>query len=73
MNPKYKASVTNPYVDPVAGFTTRFYEIRKEATINGGELWDHGQLYDHPLGWSFRKSAFTVSMTLTSTDFEHDC
>lgn len=61
MNPKHKSSVNNPYTDPTAGFTTRFYEIRKEAASNRNELWDHGQLYDHPLGWSFRKSAFTVS------------
>lgn len=26
------------------------------------ELWEHGPLYDHPLGWQFRKCAFTVRL-----------
>ena len=61
---KRRATTTNPYLNPSEGFHTTFYEIRKDASgiVDGvKELWKHGPLYDHPLGWSFRKSAYTVS------------
>ena len=60
---KRRATTTNPYLNPAEGFHTTFYEIRRNGT--GGhvkELWKQGPLYDHPLGWSFRKSAYTVSL-----------
>ena len=64
MELKRRATTTNPYLNHSEGFHTTFYEIRKEASGLGAgvkELWKHGPLYDHPLGWSFRKSAYTVS------------
>ena len=30
------------------------------------ELWKHGPLYDHPLGWQFRKCAFTLYAPATA-------
>lgn len=56
---KRRADTTNPYLDPRIGFHTVFYEIRKH--LQAKELWKHGPLYDHPLGFFFRKSAYTVS------------
>lgn len=58
---KRRESTVNPYLDRAAGFHTVFYEIRKGNDLKLNELWKHGPLYDHPLGWSFRKSAYTVS------------
>ena len=61
---KRRATTTNPYLNPSEGFHTTFYEVRKDANGSGAgvkELWKQGPLYDHPLGWSFRKSAYTVS------------
>ena len=58
---KRRATTTNPYLNPAEGFHTTFYEIRKNGTGDSvKELWKQGPLYDHPLGWSFRKSAYTV-------------
>lgn len=56
---KRRVTTTNTYLNQSEGFHTTFYEIRKASEVN--ELWKQGPLYDHPLGWSFRKSAFTVS------------
>lgn len=56
---KRRVTTTNPYLNHLEGFHTTFYEIRKASDAN--ELWKQGPLYDHPLGWSFRKSAYTVS------------
>lgn len=55
---KRRDTTTNPYLKAVEGFHTTFYEIRKTSDVK--ELWKQGPLYDHPLGWSFRKSAYTV-------------
>lgn len=53
---------TNPYVDVDTGFHTTFYEIRRDKHLGVNELWKQGPIYDHPLGWYFRKSAYTVSL-----------
>ena len=61
---KRRVTTTNPYLNPAEGFHTTFYEIRKnEIGSNVKELWKQGPLYDHPLGWHFRKSAYTVSLS----------
>lgn len=54
-----RPTTTNPYLNPLEGFHTTFYEIRK-ANIGVNELWRQGPLYDHPEGWNFRKSAYTL-------------
>lgn len=58
---KPRDTTTNPYLDAGAGFHTTFYEIRENEHLGSNEVWKHGPLYDHPLGWHFRKSAYTVS------------
>ena len=58
---KRRADTTNPYLDARVGFHTVFYEIRTDKHVQIKELWKHGPLYDHPLGYFFRKSAYTVS------------
>ena len=58
---KPRDTTTNPYLDAGAGFHTTFYEIREDEHLGLNEVWKHGPLYDHPLGWHFRKSAYTVS------------
>jgi hypothetical protein len=58
---KRRADTTNPYADPGTGFHTLFYEIRNDKHLQVKELWKNGPLYDHPQGWFFRKSAYTVS------------
>ena len=58
---KPRDTTTNPYLDAEAGFHTTFYEIRGDEHLGLNEVWKHGPLYDHPLGWHFRKSAYTVS------------
>ena len=63
---KQRNTTINPYVDPGAGFHTTFYDIRESKDIAVNELWKHGPLYDHPLKWSFRKCAYTVSMISSS-------
>ena len=55
-------TITNPYVDAKIGFHTAFYEIREHKHSEINELWKQGPLYDHPLDWYFRKSAYTVSL-----------
>lgn len=60
---KRKKTTMNPYqVDRGAGFHTTFYEIRKSEYLQLTESWKHGPLYDHPLGFCFRKSAYTVNI-----------
>lgn len=61
---KRRDTTMNPYWDPSAGFHTTFYEIRKSEHLHINELWKQGPLYDHPLGWYFRKSAYTVKFTV---------
>lgn len=61
---KRRADTTNPYLDPRVGFHTIFYEIRTDKHQQINEIWKHGPLYDHPLGYFFRKSAYTVSWGL---------
>lgn len=53
--------MTNPYARAWNGFHTNFYEIREVTEWKVKELWKHGPLYGHPLGWHFRKCAYTVS------------
>ena len=53
--------MTNPYAKVWNGFHTNFYEIREVTEWKAKELWKHGPLYGHPLGWQFRKCAYTVS------------
>ena len=50
----------NPYSSRWTGFHTNFYEIMKTTNVETRELWKHGPLYEHPLGWQFRKCAFTI-------------
>lgn len=59
---KPRDTTTNPYLDAGVGFHTTFYEIREDERLKLNEIWKHGPLYDHPRGWHFRKSAYTVSI-----------
>ena len=59
---KCRGTTTNPYAtSPWPGFHTTFYEICETTDPVDKELWKNGPLYDHPLGWHFRKCAYTVS------------
>ena len=58
---KRRGTTTNPYANSWIGFHTNFYEIREVTEWQVKELWKHGPLYGHPLGWHFRKCAYTVS------------
>ncbi|KAF7507827.1 hypothetical protein GJ744_009991 [Endocarpon pusillum] len=60
MQLKCRDTTTNPYLDLRLGFHTTFYEVRETNSSQMRELWKYGPLYDHPLGWSFRKSAYTL-------------
>ncbi|MCJ1470220.1 hypothetical protein MMC07_008865 [Pseudocyphellaria aurata] len=53
-------TITNPYLNNQLGFHTTFYEIRERKHLQISESWKQGPLYDHPLGWHFRKSAYTL-------------
>lgn len=64
---KRRGTTTNPYLSPLHGFHTDFYEVREVTDWPVRELWKHGPLYDHPLGWHFRKCAYTI-YTPVSTD-----
>lgn len=56
--------MVNPYATSTwTGFHTVFYEICETVDPIEKELWKHGPLYDHPLGWQFRKCAYTVRVT----------
>ncbi|KAL8665373.1 MAG: hypothetical protein Q9202_002266 [Teloschistes flavicans] len=57
---KRRSSTANPYASGHQGFHTIFYDIRETKHIEAKELWKHGPLYDHPLGWYFRKCAYTL-------------
>ncbi len=57
---KRRGTTTNPYTSAWNGFHTYLYEVREVTEWSVRELWKHGPLYDHPLGWSFRKGAFTI-------------
>lgn len=57
---KRRGTTTNPYASAWNGFHTNFYEIREVTEWQIQELWKHGPLYGHPLGWHFRKCAYTV-------------
>ena len=59
---KHRNTTTNPYLDSSVGYHTTFYEIRKSEHLGVQELWKQGPLYDHPLGWYFRKSSYTVRL-----------
>ncbi|KAL8777624.1 MAG: hypothetical protein Q9203_002471 [Teloschistes exilis] len=56
---KRRSSTANPYLSGHQGFHTIFYDIRETKQIEAKELWKHGPLYDHPLGWYVRKCAYT--------------
>lgn len=58
---KRRPTTSNPYAKSRQGFHTTFYDIREPKDLEARELWKHGPLYDHPLGWHFRKCAYTVS------------
>ena len=57
---KRRTTTTNPYASPWIGFHTNFYEVREVTEWLVREQWKHGPLYGHPLGWHFRKCAYTV-------------
>ncbi|KAI4201119.1 MAG: hypothetical protein LQ350_003433 [Teloschistes chrysophthalmus] len=57
---KRRSSTVNPYASGHQGFHTIFYDIRETKHIEAKELWKHGPLYDHPLGWYVRKCAYTL-------------
>ncbi|KAL8969008.1 MAG: hypothetical protein Q9183_002200, partial [Haloplaca sp. 2 TL-2023] len=57
---KRRPTTSNPYAAGLQGFHTTFYDIRETKDIEATEIWKHGPLYDHPLGWHFRKCAYTL-------------
>ncbi|KAL8992176.1 MAG: hypothetical protein Q9188_007647, partial [Gyalolechia gomerana] len=57
---KRRSATVNPYVTGRQGFHTTFYDIRETKDLEAKELWRHGPLYDHPLGWHLRKCAYTL-------------
>ncbi|KAL9023890.1 MAG: hypothetical protein Q9196_006898 [Gyalolechia fulgens] len=57
---KRRSATANPYVTGRQGFHTTFYDIRETKDLEAKELWRHGPLYDHPLGWHLRKCAYTL-------------
>lgn len=59
---KRRAVTSNPYISKAVGFHTTFYDIRETNDVQLNEIWTHGPLYDHPLGWHFRKCAYTASV-----------
>ena len=65
---KRRGTTTNPYSIPWNGFHTDFYEVREVTDWTVGELWKHGPLYGHPLGWHFRKCSYTI-YTPVSVDY----
>ncbi|KAL8687234.1 MAG: hypothetical protein Q9218_006536 [Villophora microphyllina] len=72
---KRRSSTANPYLTGHQGFHTVFYDIRETRDIEAKELWKHGPLYDHPLGWYFRKCAYTLYCPPTLDDdgeFDHN-
>ncbi|KAL8860853.1 MAG: hypothetical protein Q9178_002883 [Gyalolechia marmorata] len=57
---KSRSASSNPYAASHVGFHTTFYDIRETKDLEAKEVWKHGPLYDHPLGWHFRKCAYTL-------------
>lgn len=57
---KRRGTTTNPYATEWHGFHTTFYEVRETTDWTVKETWKHGPLYGHPLGWHFRKCAYTI-------------
>lgn len=62
---KRRGTTTNPYTSEWNGFHTNFYEVRETTDWTIEELWKHGPLYGHPLGWHFRKCAYTVYIPIS--------
>ncbi len=60
---KRRSASSNPYAKGDLGFHTTFYDIRETKDLEAKEAWKHGPLYDHPLGFHFRKCAYTVSIS----------
>ena len=68
---KNRGTTINPYAaSPWTGFHTTFFEICETSEPIEDELWKHGPLYDHPLGWQFKKCAYTLYSPLDR--FEYD-
>ncbi|KAI4184358.1 MAG: hypothetical protein L6R41_004793 [Letrouitia leprolyta] len=57
---KRRSATANPYVTGRQGFHTTFYDIKETKDLQVKELWRHGPLYDHPLGWHLRRCAYTL-------------
>ncbi|KAL8917223.1 MAG: hypothetical protein Q9208_008062 [Pyrenodesmia sp. 3 TL-2023] len=57
---KRRSTSSNPYANSRQGFHTVFYDVRETKDLEAKELWRRGPLYDHPLGWHFRKCAYTL-------------
>ena len=57
---KRRGTTTNPYQTQYNGFHTNFYEVKEVTQWTIPDIWKHGPLYGHPLGWHFKKSAFTI-------------
>ncbi|KAL9594752.1 MAG: hypothetical protein Q9179_005256 [Wetmoreana sp. 5 TL-2023] len=57
---KRRSTTSNPYATGLQGFHTNFYDIRETKDVETKEVWKHGPLYDHPLGWHFRRCAYTL-------------
>ena len=57
---KRRGTTVNPYSHAWNGFHTNFYEVREVTEWSTSERWKHGPLYGHPLGWHFRKCAYTI-------------
>ena len=57
---KRRGTTTNPYSIAHNGFHTSFYEVREITEWTTPDIWKHGPLYGHPLGWHFKKCAYTI-------------
>ncbi|CAF9941909.1 MAG: hypothetical protein ALECFALPRED_009380 [Alectoria fallacina] len=68
---KRRGITTNPYANAWNGFHTNFYEIREVTEWQVKELWKHGPLYGHPLGWHFRKCAYTIYSPVSVDTLQH--
>ncbi|KAL8670900.1 MAG: hypothetical protein Q9168_004590 [Polycauliona sp. 1 TL-2023] len=65
---KRRSASSNQYASGDLGFHTTFYDIRETKHLEAKELWKHGPLYDHPLGWHFRKCAYTLYCPVPTDD-----
>lgn len=68
---KPRGITTNPYINAWNGFHTNFYEIREVTEWQVKEFWKHGPLYGHPLGWHFRKCAYTIYSPVPVDKLQH--